>query len=87
MFWPVPVRPHAVLFINRSDSRCGKCNQNADPHAVLHHEVRGHTRGCGALFTAVSSDYMGMDSAVQAMRSDLPWLDPSIALRRPDFFG
>lgn len=68
----------ATIFINLSSSRCGNCNGNADPHAVSH-EVTGFFMdkpGCGATYTHVSTDYMGMGSKEKDMRPDLIWIDP-----------
>ena len=66
-----------TLYINRSDSRCGKCNRNADPIEKAHRMSRMEGEGCGARFTSVSSHYYGdeIKRATRAMRPDLPWVD------------
>lgn len=49
----------ARLFINPSDSRCGACGAPADPNEYGHFTRLGYRpgRGCGELWTSVSSDY------------------------------
>ena len=68
----------AVLYINRSESRCGACNRSALPGDTRHETPCGWDRhpGCGALFVAVSTDYAGTEAVVQAMRPDLPFVGP-----------
>lgn len=63
-----------TLYINRSDSRCGACNKNADPHENAHVMERMEGEGCGAAFDSVSSHYFGIQEAVVAMRPDLTWV-------------
>lgn len=46
------------------------------PEEIKHHTTGRSHRGCGVRFTHLSSHYMGMDSFVQAVRPDLPWIDP-----------
>jgi hypothetical protein len=69
-----------TLFINRNDSRCGKCNKNADPSEIAHEMAHMVGQGCGTEFASVSSDYCGIDVAVKAMRPDLEFLDPLAGL-------
>ncbi len=73
----------ATLFINKSESRCGECNKGCDPYEESHitllgwHAVNDNMKGCGAIFTEVSSDYInfpGLDVAIQEMRPDLPFI-------------
>lgn len=66
-----------TLYINRSDSRCGKCGRNADPIEKAHRMGRMIGEGCGAKYTSVSSHYYGEDikRVTCAMRPDLPWID------------
>ena len=76
-----------VLFINRSDSRCGKCDRNADPVEKYHRMGRMVGEGCGVRFTSLSSHYSGdgIERAARAMRPDLPWVDfDAIATREAD---
>ena len=62
-----------ALIINRSDSRCGMCGKNADPHETEHRMERMRGEGCGAPFTEMTSDYTGMEEACKRLRPDLPW--------------
>jgi hypothetical protein len=72
----------AVLYINKSESRCGNCNVGCDPDEEYHMTAMGwhvwndKIKGCGAKFTEVSSDYQGMEGLVETikeMRPDLPY--------------
>lgn len=50
----------AVIYINRSNSRCGECGKGAFPSENAHLTQAGYVRGvkgCGAIWTAVGSDY------------------------------
>lgn len=70
-----------ILFINRSESRCGSCNGGADPYEDSHITLTGwraindHMEGCGEPYTAVSSDYWGIEVDVRAIRPDLPYIN------------
>jgi hypothetical protein len=70
-----------ILFVNRSESRCGSCNGGADPHEESHKTLLGWfavndaLEGCGERYTAVSSDYWGMEADLAALRPDLPLID------------
>ena len=67
----------ATLIINRSDSRCGACNKGAYPQQTHHIDVAGWTPqrggGCGAEFTEMTSDYIGLqqEQAMMSLRPDL----------------
>ena len=61
------------IAINRSDSRCGGCNRNADPHESAHVMEHMEGEGCGATYAFVTSDYTGFEDRVAAMRPDLPF--------------
>jgi hypothetical protein len=66
----------STLYINRSDSRCGACNKNADPAEPAHFMKHMHGDGCGATYHAVSSDYSGspeLVARIKEMRPDLPY--------------
>jgi len=72
----------AVLYINKSESRCGDCNRGCDPYEESHITALGwyvwndKIKGCGAEFTEVSSDYVGMAElvlSIKEMRPDLPY--------------
>lgn len=70
----------ATLYINLSDSRCGACNRSALPMDKRHETPCGYDQhdGCGALFTAVSTDYFGvagLHDRIREMRPDLPLVD------------
>lgn len=73
-------REFGVLFINRSESRCGSCNGGALLSEEYHNTLLGwravddHMEGCGEKYTAVSSDYFGMEVDISALRPDLPWV-------------
>jgi hypothetical protein len=70
-----------TLFINKSDSFCGGCGQNADPSEVSHETVFGGglrtqvRKGCGVVYEYVASEYRGggIEDAVRNMRPDLKW--------------
>jgi hypothetical protein len=49
----------ALIYINRSDSRCGACGESASMRETGHFSVLGYTpgKGCGAIWDGVSSDY------------------------------
>lgn len=73
----------ATLYINKSESRCGACNQGCDPYEESHITLLGwfatndRMKGCGAVFDSVGSDYVGMPGLVEAikdMRPDLPYI-------------
>lgn len=75
----------AILYINKSESRCGACSKGADPYELQHDTLLGwfarddYMKGCGAVFDAVSSDYVnfpGLDEDIQRMRPDLPFMSP-----------
>lgn len=69
-----------TLYINKSESRCGGCNQGCDPYELKHDTLLGWAasndkmKGCGAVFTALDSDYTHIDKEVKLMRPDLPWV-------------
>ena len=72
-----------TLYINKSESRCGACDGGADPYEESHitllgwRAVNDKMKGCGAEFTDLSSDYVGMPNLVEsikAMRPDLPYV-------------
>jgi hypothetical protein len=73
----------ATLYINKSESRCGACNKGCDPNEESHITLLGWAavndkmQGCGAEYTAVSSDYYGfpgLEEAIKEMRPDLPYI-------------
>lgn len=74
------VFPRVVLHVGRSSSRCGACGKGADPHELRHRTILQYAPspgpGCDAIFTHVSSDYLGEweENAVRAMRPDLPFV-------------
>lgn len=72
----------ATLIIGRSDSHCGVCNRDADPHERAHTRRLGYTpgEGCGAVWTHVTSAYVGDDieAAIKAMRPDLIFIPSPI---------
>ena len=72
-----------TLYINKSESRCGACNKGCDPDEESHitllgwHATNDRMKGCGATFTAVSTDYInfpGLNEAIVRMRPDLPFI-------------
>ena len=72
-----------VLYINKSESRCGACDKGCDPYEESHitllgwHATNDKMKGCGAEYTAVSTDYIGFPGlidAIKEMRPDLPFL-------------
>ena len=50
-----------ILYINRSDSRCGNCGYGADPNENGHFTTMGYgderPAACNEIWTGVSSDY------------------------------
>jgi hypothetical protein len=69
-----------LLIIDRVESMCDACGVNCDPHEKSHKtnlgwspEVRAQP-GCGAVYTQVTSNYIGMDDVIKAMRPDLEWV-------------
>lgn len=64
-----------VLTVNRSDSRCGACNRNADPGELAHTMANMRGEGCGAAFTHITTGYLGAEESVRLRRPDLTWLD------------
>lgn len=73
---PLASYPKAVLFINRSDSRCSACNGNAWMNEYRHRQTGKDKPGCGAFYVGVSSHYVGMENVVPDLRPDLTWYDP-----------
>lgn len=63
-----------TLYINRTDSRCGACNRNADPAEPAHIMEKMVGEGCGAVFDSLASDYLSMKKYVVPMRPDLKWV-------------
>jgi hypothetical protein len=73
----------AVLYINKSESRCGACGLGCDPTELTHETLLGYAaindamEGCHARFVATDSDYVGMPGlpeAIEKMRPDLPYI-------------
>jgi hypothetical protein len=87
----------ATLYIDKSDSTCGACGKGADPYEESHitlvgwHAINGQTKGCGAVYDAVSSHYSflgGLEERIEEMRPDLPWLGGSIdPYKAPELFS
>lgn len=70
----------ATLIVSRSYSTCGTCRRQTLPDAETHDTVSGYgggQPGCGARFTAVTSDQADEYSKRQctALRPDLPVVD------------
>lgn len=63
----------AVLVINRNETWCGECGVPADPEFQPEHTVADY--GCGAKFTAVTSDEPDLKAEIMKLRPDLPWKD------------
>lgn len=76
-----------ILYINKSDSRCGECGRPAKPTEDTH-EWAGNIwlmegpsfetkQGCGVRWTHLSSDYLDYDhlwDQVRALRPDLEFV-------------
>lgn len=85
-----------TLVVSRSYSSCAACRQQTLPSATIHDIISGWgggDPGCGARFTAITSDYGsadGMDAYMRAilaeMRPDLPIVeyDDAMAQLRRD---
>jgi hypothetical protein len=86
VFQVAPVE-RAVLFINRSDSRCGHCGKGTLTNAKRHDWVAGYgdrKKGCGAMFVMTSSDYgrgVVSDERLREIRPDLPVAEDRAASR------
>ena len=70
----------ATLIISNWRSKCGACGQPTLSRARTHDTIIGYgstsRKGCGAVFTAVTSDQLGDQSAMLAAeRPDLPIID------------
>lgn len=74
-----------VLIIGGWRSWCGDCGRDADPFEMAHRRVLGYGTdavqpGCGATWTKVRCEHVGIpqaNAAVRAMRPDLQWVgDP-----------
>lgn len=67
-----------VLYIGRSDSRCGACGASCNPYELSHTEKSGYDQhdGCGATYTHVTCTYWGLaiPEAVKEMRPDLEYI-------------
>ena len=69
----------ATLLVGTSSTECSACLGNVLPNAITH-EVTGYRldrEGCGATFTAISSNYFWPDGynirkVLHDMRPDLP---------------
>ena len=60
----------------RDQGEGGACHRNADPNEKAHDMERMKGEGCGAVFTAVSSnytDFAGLYDRIREMRPDLPF--------------
>lgn len=66
----------ARLIINRTDSRCGQCNESASPHENGHFTILGYTHngspGCGELWDSVESDYINMGKQMTEWHFNMP---------------
>lgn len=79
-----------ALIINRSSSKCGRCDGNADPHEKTH--ILGKDwgdnagKGCGVYWRYLTSEYAGMDEAITDMRPDLELIrfHPPLVLSHPN---
>lgn len=76
-----PQGPTATLIISSSYSKCAGCGSQTNPHTPTHARVTGYgvngfVKGCGARFTAVTTDQAGPTDYWRAiladMRPDLP---------------
>lgn len=73
-----------ILFIDRSNSRCGACGKGADPAEKQHDTIIEYSPntgrpGCGAIYEAVSTNYVNLDGlydSIKEMRPDLQFVDP-----------
>jgi hypothetical protein len=69
----------ATLIVSRSYSKCSACGNEVLPDEVAHYVTsgwQGRKPGCGATFTAITSDNTRLDDLHRAMlasmRPDLP---------------
>ena len=72
----------ATLIVSGSYSNCGYCGAHAFPNQETHETVAGYgpqLPGCGARFTAITSDRIHIDEGLRQrlaeMRPDLPIVD------------
>jgi len=79
----------ATLYVNRNDSRCGECGKSAMPYQTVHDERFGYNPGpgCGAVFTQIDSDYVGiyMQEWAEKNRPDLEWVGLDERKLREDY--
>jgi hypothetical protein len=68
----------ATLIVMRSSSKCAQCGLDADPDEIHHVAAPGdyyRRKGCGAKFTAITTDAVRLDdrwrAALASMRPDL----------------
>lgn len=73
-----PWLPAETLLIGRPSSKCNACGLNAMPSEETHIELGGyypkHRKGCGTIWTHVTSEYVG-DYAAQVVREMRPDLE------------
>lgn len=73
-------KPVVVLFVGSSSSTCGACGLSCLPREEAHETPCGYDfhPGCGAVYTHITSTYLGEESiaATKRLRPDLPYVDP-----------
>ena len=77
-----PIEQEAILYIDTWSSTCGACGKGCDPHELTHKTIFQYAPnpgpGCGAKYTALSTNYTGLgedfERTIRCMRPDLPFL-------------
>lgn len=72
--------PMETLIIDRNQSTCNACGGGAMINEKSHESLLGwppvsHEKGCGVVWTHVTSNYMGMADDIAKTRPDLIWQD------------
>lgn len=64
----------ATIEVGTWYSRCSACGENADPYETAHVMETMVGEGCGATYTAITSQYLfpGVSERMREMRPDLP---------------
>jgi hypothetical protein len=70
----------ATLIVSGWHTTCSNCMRQVLPNSKTHEEISGYvspnTPGCGVLFTAITTDMLGITrERLSKMRPDLPVVD------------
>lgn len=71
----------AIIWVDRTSSRCGVCNKNAFPDEATHEDLGGYhpadQKGCGVRWTHIGAScaYPGINERLAQMRPDLELIE------------